>query len=222
MAKEYIRPVTLLGQIPFANRVVLSDDFESLLHWSHDGTGGDYVLELDPSLSKHGNQSLYMKTRTTLHAEDDTVGARRNVHLLPTKVLTLLCNFLIPDGTKTKAMEYTFDWYDGTLIHNAAIIYTLADHQWKYYGSGEAYVNIPDANVPLQDGTFHLLKLDINLGNDTYISLQIDHMIYDLSALSLFSESNEGGSRLVATAIAHASADDPGSLNIDDLAIYEV
>ena len=222
MGKEYTRLVSILGQLPFADRVILLDDFEGLLQWSAFEPVGDYILELDPSRCKHGSQSIFMQTRTTGQAEDDKVGMTRSLHLLPTKILTLLTGFYVPSGLNTKFIEFIFNWYDGTAIHTASIGYILATHYWQYYTDGEAYANITGSNIPMNDTTWHLLKLAINLDTDKYISLQIDHRIHDLSALSSFSEPDPGGSRLITTITAHAAASGVGSLNINDLAIYEV
>ncbi len=222
MSKEYTRLVSILGQLPFADRIILLDDFEGSLKWHKYQGDGDAIFELDPTLSKHGNQSIFMQTRTTSHVEDDVVGMTKYLHLLPTKILTLLTSFYIPHGDETKFIEFVFNWYDGTLIHTASIGYILATHYWQYYTDGEAYANIPASNVPMNDITWHLLKLAINLNANKYISLQIDHRIYDLSTLSSFSDTNPSGSHLRATISAHASAAAVGSLNIDDLAIYEI
>ncbi len=222
MGKEYIRSTSIIGQLPFANRIVLSDDFEDLLKWTQFEGTGDSVFELDPSLAKHGNQSLFMQTRTTSHAEDDIIGAQRIVHLLPTKVLTLLSNFYMPSTTNTKNIEFIFQWSDATLLHTASIIHNTTTHYWQYYNAGETYVNILDSNIALLEAGWHLLKIDVNLGIDRYISLQIDHMIFNLSGFSSFSAGNGSRSQLTVNILAHASVAGPGSLNIDDTSIYEV
>ena len=222
MGIEYTRLVTILGQIPFANRIIISDNFEGLLKWQqYEGTG-DSIFELDPTIAKHGNQSLYMKTRTTAHAEDDTIGAEKTLHLLPTKILILLNNFLIPSYANTKILDFAISWFDATSIHTAGIRYLTSTYQWQYYSPGETHVNIPNANVPLLENIWHFLKMDINLGENRYISLQIDHMLFDLSTFLSFSELKDTHSNLSLRIVTHASAVGPGSLYIDDTSMYEL
>ncbi|GAI99933.1 unnamed protein product, partial [marine sediment metagenome] len=80
MSKEYTRSHTIYGNVALAGQIMDHDDFESLLKWVKFEGEGDSIFELDPTLAKHGNQSLYIKTRTTDAAIGDEIGAFRRTH----------------------------------------------------------------------------------------------------------------------------------------------
>ncbi|KKL70749.1 hypothetical protein LCGC14_2101810 [marine sediment metagenome] len=60
MAKEYTRSISIIRQLLTSGRLILFDDFETLLRFNESGTGGDSIFELDPNNAYSGKQCLHL------------------------------------------------------------------------------------------------------------------------------------------------------------------
>ncbi|GAI59865.1 unnamed protein product, partial [marine sediment metagenome] len=156
MSKEYIRTINILGEIPIAGQVVMYDDFEHLLNWTQMAGEGDSIFELDPTLAKQGNQSLFMQTRTTAAAKDDLIAAERHLYILPSKVMSLLMAFRMASITTIKYINFTINFFDGTLSHTPIIRFLPNTPVWQYLeDDGSTYTEIPDMATTLRLGAWH-------------------------------------------------------------------
>ncbi len=223
MSKEYTRSVNVLGQIPIAGQVVFFDDYESILQWTKIDGAGDSIFELDPTLSKHGNQSLYMETRTTDMAEDDAISSMRSLHLLPSKVMSAFTSIYFKSFLYTKTFSFSLQFYDGTTIHYATLLFSPNTPKWEFLNSGGTYTEIPSLALKFRNETWHLLNLKVNFSTGYYLSFQADHQIIDLSGNGLYSDGviTDTALRLLheITAVGLIS---PATLNIDDTIVHEL
>ncbi len=222
MSKEYTRSVNVLGQIPVAGQLVFYDDFEKNLHWIKSGTGGDDIFELDPTLSKHGNQSLYMATRTADAALDDFIVASRRFYLLPSKVMSIFSNFRFPDHSLMKIFTTNFLWHDGITTHTAYLRFTPNTPKWEYLNSTGGLTEIPSLALKLSNNAWHLFHLKVNFSTGHYLSLQVDHQVIDLSDIPLsISGTSDDTSMLLQHEIGTIGAS-PTDINIDDVLVHEL
>lgn len=222
MAKEYIRPTVILGQLPIAGQVVLTEDFENLLNWTKVGGEGDSIFELDPTISKQGNQSLHLKTRTTSADTGDIIGAQRLLHLLPSKVMSFLFSFLTPSLALINDITLQFQWNDYVTVHTASFRFKPNTPIWEYYGTDEEFHDIPTLAIELYQDSWHLTNLKINLAADRYISLQVDHLKSDLTGIAVHTTTPSPASYLKTLIQFSTIGTTPAELYLDDILIHEI
>lgn len=222
MAKEYSRSQTILGLLPISGSIILHDDFSGPLQWTKGVGLGDAIFELSPSISKHGKQSLHLKTRTTDAANGDEVRAVRYLHLLPSKVLSFLSSFRCTDFSKILHIMFSFEWYDGASTHICHLKFSPGTPKWEYYDSATAYQIIAGLGVALYDDAWHNLQLVVNFATDKYISFRLDHLLADLSAIAFYSGAPAADSMLMATIEVKTNSASPAEIFIDDIMINEI
>ncbi|MBA7479416.1 hypothetical protein ES707_14850 [subsurface metagenome] len=222
MSKEYTRLVSIVGEIPFANQIVFHDDFEHTLQWTKGGGVGDSIFELSPNISKHGNQSLHLKTRTTGAAQSDAINAERFMHLRPSKLLNLIYNFYSPNLTKAVQINLYFTFADGTNAHESSIRFNPNAPDWQYMPQGKSFTTIAGSELALNNLAWHQAILRVNFATQKYLTLQVDHLLFDLSALS-YHISTSGAGLYLGTKIEIVTVDaSPAELYIDDVTLHEI
>ncbi len=222
MGKEYTRPIIVTGLLPFSDRIIYHDDFEGILKWPDEGSLGDYIYELDPSVSLHGNQSLYLKTRTAGAIAGDNVFAARYDHLRPSKVHNFITNLRSPDWTKMLSCEIYLSYSDGNIGTVAAIKLRPNIPDIQYYTTGQDYASIPDSEYRLYNNSFHQINLKINFATYKYLSLTVDHRFFDLSALTFFSTPALGFGYLKTKIWITTAGAAPAELYIGTTILHEI
>ncbi len=222
MSKEYIRPTVILGQLPIAGQIVLTENFENLLNWTKIDGEGDSIFELDPTIAKQGKQSLHLKTRTTGTDTGDIIGAQRLLHLLPAKVMSFLFSFLTPDYTKINDITLQFLWNDYVTVHTASFMFRPNTPDWRYYGSDDQFHDIPNLAIELYQDAWHLINLKINLAADLYISHQVDHLTADLTGVAVHTTTPSPASYLKTLIQFSTIGAAPAELYLDDILIHEI
>ncbi len=222
MGKEYTRAIAVLGNLPIAGQIVMSDDFEHLLHWAQYIGEGDSVFELDPSLAKQGNQSLYMKTRTTTSTEDDIIGITRSFHLLPSHVMTFLGSFRYPSRSVIKKLTILLNYYSGSRLRIPQIHFNPNTPSWELEDEAETPIAITNFDVVLSHNAWHMFILKVNFATSKYLSLQVDHLLADLSAYSFVNVAVEEPSLLSADVFIQTAGANPASINLDEFLIHEI
>ncbi len=222
MGKEYTRTLSILGLLPIAGSVIFFDDFEHNMNWTKFVGVGDYILELDPNISKQGKQSLHLKTRTTGAATNDELIITRHVHLLPSKVVSLLSNFLFPDYSKILHVMFTIEWYDGINSNISRVKFSPNTPKWEYFDSGGEYQNLPDLAIGLSNDGWHNLQLLCNFSTSKFLSLQVDHLLVDLSAHALRVVEVPADLRLHLTIDLKTIGNNPAQMRIDNIMLHEL
>lgn len=222
MSKEYIRPVNVLGQIPFVNQIIYHDDFENLLNWTKGSPGGDDIFELDPTYSQQGSQSLHLKTRTTGSQDTDYIYARLYNYLRPTKLINAITNFYIPSLPYIGYTSIEISFVDGTLIHKAGIKYIASPPKLQYLNSSGTYTDIPDFAVYLDARAPHQLTISINFNLHKYRFLELDHLHYDLSPYSVYNDKSTQAIYLETVLRLVNKTATPVEMYLDSFTIHEL
>lgn len=222
MSREYTRRLTILGQLPIAGSVVFSDDFEDTLKWTKIDGIGDSIFELDPTIAKQGSQSLHMKTRTTGAAQNDKIRANHYSHLLPSKIMTFIATFYCPNYLPMDYTQFDFFWYDGTNLNRGRVSYHPATPGWELVDSSRSPIAIPTLAVPLSVNTFHILILKINFTTGKYLSIQVDHLLVDLSTYTLEIDTNNNDSVLQKQIILNTAGATPCEIYLDQISVHEL
>ncbi len=221
MSKEYTRSLTILGSIPIAGSVLFHDDFESLLNWTQAQGAGDSIFELDPSLAFNGKQSLRMKTRTTDSAEGDPISAIHYFRLGPTKTISATVIFNIASNTPIEQFVLSLIFYDGTNKHWGAVYYRPGVPDFAYRIDATTYSTITGSETLLLCPGWHSLTLNIDFNALLYHSMIIDHLPFDLSSVTIFSDTNPTDSHLFTSIGIETDSANPAEINIDDVIYTE-
>ena len=222
MSKEYTRSMSILGSLPVAGQIVLFDDFESILNWTKTEGEGDSIHELDPSLSKHGNQCLHLKTRTTGADTGDIIGTKRILHLLPSKVMSFSIAFRTPNHVRIDTILFLFKWKDGSQDYNAQIRFKPNVPSWEYYDSAGQYTLFTGLDEKPAIDTWHFINLKVNFATHHYLSLQYDHLLADLSALAVNLGAGATDTSSSAWIQFQTAGANPAELYLDDALIHEL
>lgn len=222
MTREYTRSVVILGQVPFVNQIIYHDDFEHTLHWTKGGTVGDFIFELDPTISKSGSQSLHIKTRTEGSLDTDGIYAKILMYLRTTKLVNIIANFHSPDFTKMSEFSLELSFKDGTLIHKVGVKYIPTPPGFQYMIQDENYAPIPDSALSINSITWHQLTLSANFNLHKYRFLDINHIHHDLSLHSTYSDTSTEPTYLEAIFQIINKTAEPCEIYIDDVTIHEL
>ncbi len=222
MSKEYTRLVTVLGQIPVAGQIIFHDDFDGLLNFTKEGTAGDFIFEIDPSIAYKGNHSLKIKTRTAEAAESDEISAVHYSHLSVSKLLVASGRFLSPDFDKMAVLEFDFVLYDETNLNRAKVSYIPSVPSWRYLNSGNVETAIVGATAKPFAAGWHFYELIADFASNVYKSLQIDDQFFDLSGLPIYSFGSLIRRHLRSTIRHQTVGAAPSDLNLDEFLLHEI
>lgn len=222
MGKEYTRSLTTLGSVPFSGQIILAEDFANLHQWSKVGGIGDAIFELDPSVSLTGQHSLHMKTRVSGAANYDEIAATHFSYLLPSKLLRFFTTFRIPDKTKVKSFDLTYQWYDDTDLHSAILQFFPQVPEWLFTDSAATPTLIPGSGVDLAQEAWHQVNLQLNFNSDRYVSLAIDHLLFDLSSNALRVVTDGNPSRILHTLNLISDTTGPAEIYLNNVLISEL
>ncbi|MBA7633908.1 hypothetical protein ES703_41479 [subsurface metagenome] len=222
MSREYTRQISVIGNVASHGPVILFDDFESLLKWGIYSGEGDSIFELDPTLAYYGNQSLYMKSRTTDAAEDDIIGANRRLYMSPALKLNQAVHFLSPDFTKINKIVFYFTLADGAVIHYPTVVFDPNTPLLQYHDFENNPQTVPGTNYKPAINTWHRLQLLANLVSNRFIGITLDSHFYDLSPYSLYTYANPASTRLDIYLMIYTAGAAPAELYIDDFLIHEL
>ena len=222
MSREYTRRISVVGNVPSHGPFIFFDNFEDLLKWTKYDGPGDSIYELDPTIAYSGNQSLYIKSRTTGAAEDDIIGTRIQLHMTSPKKLNQAMHFRSPAWEKIKKLQFYHTLDDALTLHTPTIQYLPNVPKWQYFDTNNVAQDIPGATYRLLGNAWHRLQLLADLNSDKYISMMIDSRYYDLSAFSLFTDTPGTGMYLDVIINTFTMGAEPSELYIDDFLIHEL
>lgn len=222
MGKEYTRQITTVGIIPVADQILILDDFSGLLKWTKGIGAGDDIFEIDPTFAYKGDQSLHMKTRTTGASSNDEISAERSIFMSKSKVLSFSIPFYLPALDTQKYVQFSFQWTDDTNAHSCLLQYYPATPDWRVNTASGVYTPIPGTDVDLYPSTWHLMILKANFAADKYISLQIDHLLFDLSTLPIYAFGSETDIRLLISLYLITSGAAPTEIYFGEVLVHEL
>lgn len=222
MSKEYTRSLTVLGLAPTAGSILLDHHFSNILHWGQTGGAGDAIYELDPTISERHSQSLFLKTRTTDAAEDDLIGTRNRIHLRNSLFLGFACIVYSPAFTAIKYIEFRFFFNNGDDRKIAAVRFYPNTPIWKYENPYDTLNDIPGSDITLLNSTFHRIALEASFTLDSYLSLQVDHRLFDLSSFPITPTANPADISLTFDLEICTVGAAPCQLHLSEVLIYEL
>ena len=130
--------------------------------------------------------------------------------------LGIVAGICAGDGANTAV-----EGLDGVTAHTAIIIYTPNTPKCEYYNNTPAYVAIPNLALKFDEACWHLLIMKVNYATGKYLSVQIDHILADLSAYSYRQAATANPSRLEATVAISTIGASPCDINLDEILIHE-
>ncbi|MBA7609566.1 hypothetical protein ES703_16757 [subsurface metagenome] len=222
MSKEYTRRIAILGNVPSHGPFVYFDNFEQLLKWTQYEGIGDAIFELDPTTAYSGNQSLYLKTRTTGATTNDKIGAEILLYMTPSRKLNQAIHFRSPDFTKIKRILFWFTLFDGSNQHYATVQFLPNDPLWQYRDFETAMQDIPDSAYNLLVNAWHRLQLQADLNTHNYISMIVDNHHHNLSTLGYYFGAEDTLTHFKIRIELHTIGSDPCELYIDDFLLHEL
>ncbi|MBA7673082.1 hypothetical protein ES703_81270 [subsurface metagenome] len=222
MGREYRRLVTILGSVPVADQILIHDDFSGLLKWSKADGVGDAIFEIDPTIAYKGNQSLRMKTRTVGASEYDVISAERSIFMSRSKVLSFSIPFYLPSLTTQKRVQFSFQWTDDTDNHSCILQYDPSVPEWNVNTASGVQTPIPGSDFDLYAATWHLMILKANFAADNYISLQVDHLLFDLSTLPMYAFGSPTDIRLQCQLQILANGAAPTEIYFGEILVHEL
>lgn len=184
MGKEYIRDISVIGQVPSFGNIIYYDDFEHNLSWTSGGTGTE-IVKRDPDVYFSSSASCYMKPRTAAAAEDDLVIINQYAHIHNNKRFTFECFFKIDVPDDTKYMQFNLTYNDGSNDYAAYIRYDSANTKWQYYNSASQWADISGADVALGSDYWNHLSISLDMVNFDYGEFIVNDIYADLSAQSI-------------------------------------
>ncbi len=222
MGREYTRQITTVGIIPVADQILVLDDFSGLLKWTKDGGTGDAIFELDPTFAYKGNQSLHLKTRTVDAAEYDYISAERSIFMSKSKVLSFSVPFYLPSLTTQDYIKFSFQWTDDTNAHSCIVKYYPGTPDWRVNTASGVDTPIANTDVDLYPSTWHLMILKANFAADKYISLQLDHLLFDLSTLPIYAFASVTDIRLQVSLMMITNGAAPTEIYFGEVLVHEL
>ena len=197
-----------------AGKVVWQDGFEDgINHWIAQVTGEGGALTWVPTHSRNGATSLRITTGPTTGA---LVGA---LAWHPYQQLSKL-GFEFSFMTLSSVMQASalLDLFNGSKHYQAGVLYNYATDGIYYLDSTGAWVAVSTvAPIRVVEGLFNTLKLIIDLPNEKYKSVFLNHLSWSLSSYNLFQETDTtapgSGLTLQGQSPAAASQD----LYLDDI-----
>ncbi|MBA7710392.1 hypothetical protein ES703_119334 [subsurface metagenome] len=198
------------------------DDFSGLLKWIKEYGTGDSVFELDATLAYKSNQSLHMKTRTTDAAQNDMISASRSLFVGKSKTLSVAIPFYLPALDTQNYIQFSFQWTDGAKCHSCDLRYYPSTPDWRANTASGTYTPIVGSDVSLYTSTWHMMVLKADFITGKYISLQLDHLLLDLSALPLYVFTSSTDVRLQVSFMIITSGAAPTEISLGEVLISEV
>lgn len=221
MAKEYTRATTVLGSLPVAASVLYHQTFDHLVSVIIGSLVGDSTVELDPSISFSGPNSLLMKTRAVGAAADDSITISDLLPLPPSKQTLFTLRFSSPNMSPTKTLTFTFEFLDGTARFVAVLIYDQAAKTLSYVDEGGSPVVIASFSAVLVSNMFHFLAISIDFASNRWVAVQFNDLLVNLSGVPLQTSAVAASARAQFFIEGVTAGAATLALNIDELAIID-
>lgn len=222
MSKEYTRRQALIGLAPIGGPVVLYDDFSGTLKWTKTDGAGDSIFELDPGVAYVGDQSLYIKPRTTAAAENDAISATRYVPLTPSLKLTMTC-FIRPsaNGTTMKYFSLGFLRTIPNVQWKGSVRYDAPNDIFQYQDIAEAWQDITGSDLLYTQDKFHRFSMSLDFLNNEYLSFSFNENFHNLAGLALAESANINTQTIASVEVVKGSIGVP-SAHVDSMLITEL
>lgn len=222
MGKEYVRNITVIGEVPSLGPLILFDDMEGLFKWGKTGTGADYTVEKDATVAYNGLACLHLATRASNPAEDDVVAAHRYLYPRPGKRYRIELLFQYENSTFCKLLEFDFSIQDGTYLHNIFIRYDPVNAKWQYKSAAGAWVDVVDGAQGLLQAGWHRLVFEFDQNAKEFKSLVCDAKEMDLSGIRYQVAGNGADQYAKLDFKVVAGSTTPPEVYIDDVLIMEI
>lgn len=222
MGREFIRQIMVLGSVPTLGPVILFDDMEDLFKWGDWGTGGDFVNEKQGVIAYNGSNAGHVKTRTTGAQATDAQESRRAIFQRTGKRYMAECLWIPDAAAQMELFRFGFLIYDGVVLHEVHVAYSMAGEFWLYLASGGTEAFIPGSTQALQDGVWHRLLIEIDQNKGYLIRLVSDGL--DLLGLELpyQKQGNNTPTQAWIKIGLKAGATPPGEIYYDDVLVMEI
>lgn len=221
MAKEYTRDVSFVSDLPGQGKVLYHTLFSDTVSLEKYGGVGDAFFELDPNVPYTGPNSLYMATRTTGQAEGDSITAYIPLYMPPSKLITALYRFLVPDLTTVKQLTILINVWDGTNLRTAYARVVPGTNTLTRNNEAAGSTEITDWVGPLTTGAWQFVSLALDFNSDTFRSLIINGEKFDLTDIPFQSQASATDPYMEIQFDIDAEAAGPAAINIGETAVLE-
>ncbi len=182
MGEEFVRRVSVVGNVPQSGDVIIADDFESTFRWTSAGDGNGAASKSSTESFSLANAMKFISDTGT-PAADQKVEASRFIYLPPARKIQCAVNFWSADLDTLKTLFCEIIWYDKTNKHTAKITYDPQDFQ-TYLNQTGGNLAIANSARQLRASTWHRMAFQIDFLTGKYISAIMDAQKFDVSALN--------------------------------------
>lgn len=165
-------------------RSIMTDGFESPTnHWNFVMIGAG-TINISTDYAMTGDGSLYLATGA---AANNYTGAFWGVGL-PLSLKTGFEVAIAISAVRTAIFGLEQIRYDGTNAHEGEVRFNEALGYWQYRDDVAAWQTIPNSAMTFAGNPnyWHRFKLTIDVDNDTYLALEVNNYLFDLSAYPLY------------------------------------
>lgn len=220
MGQEYIRRVSVIGNVPQQGDVIYADDFESTYRWLTTASGnGTAVKSSSDSLSLAN--SLLMTSDTAAPADNQTVMARRRLFLPQSAQISFGVSFSSTALRELERVQLRAIWLDGVNQNVATIAYLRLGTQIQIFTDSGTQI-IPNSVLSLSRWSWHRLSFSINFLTRQYINVKLDNRLYDVSALSYAFLPDSSASLLDIEILMQINTAASQFINFDDVLISNI
>ena len=189
MGREYIRQAEILGQFPWAERLIYYDDCEGTFMWSPGGTGGDDVHDFTTTNVLEGTESCEMKTRATGAAAADYLTLTRRLSPKGGDQVEMALAFYLMDDTAMEYIDFTLKSWGSYGAIDRTLRFDLnvgADgHDLKVQTAAAEYTDT-GVDFVLTADYWHWLRWQMDLSENLYGSLWVAGQEVDLTAQAAY------------------------------------
>ena len=222
MGQEYIRRITVLGEVPSLGPVMLFDNMEDLFKWVEAGNMGDSVFEKIGTVAYNGSACLHMKSRTTGCASGDVIIAKRTLYERPGKRYRFEMLWRFEAKANCEKMTVRSKVYDGTYVHYVYLYYDAQNDKWRYTNSAGVDADVPGGAQLLNPATFHRLQMGWDQNSQMWVKMVSDGMEIDMSTLQYQRAASALAQRHELEIELAVQATTPVEGYVDDVLVMEV
>lgn len=185
MGEEYIRTVDARSLVKAGDKVILYDSFEEGISFTIAATGSDWRAHFSQNFKRNFANSLFLRTRITSPAANDTIQANWYTDLRPSKQVKLSLDFLYNDLANVKDIRFWANFKYSTVILTSGFLYDPQNTKWQYYNSAGSFTDIIGGSQALTQQAWHHIEASIDLIAKQYVSLICGNSTFSLAPLQV-------------------------------------
>lgn len=220
MAREYLRDVRVVGEMPISEDIIIYNDFSLAVPWAK--TSGSAYTDSEVEIAReYAGSGRYGARLTAQNVENRAC----EIYIWGAPGRSAIAEMITRVSAPLMSASYlkyiTFKiWVSNRFLSKSYHLrYDVGGGKWQYLNTAGGYTDISGGAQALSDGAWHTVTLKFDMVNGTYVRARCDLLDMDLTGIEAYTRGTSTASELAARIEIVAGESGTGWLDVDYLLV---